>query len=210
VPEEVPIERITAVLDANAFLDLCSIHDLSRAKPEATEKREARARDALLLGICLHEMRAWTYSLRETVDVLARLVPTDSGGLEEQFLKVFFGFVHPETLSGWSVGCADVNDRGNAADRLLMTKALEYGKPLITHDGKLTTRARAAGVEVFSPRKFFTGRLRPGAERRFLSRLKARAPAFARSKRQSTLWARELEGLFVHYRYLLLGRVRLP
>jgi hypothetical protein len=180
-------DRLTAVVDSNVLIDVDSIHNLTRPPKEGQatlSERRARAKDALLLAICFHEMRAKTYSLCEAVDVLVRTVKPGSGGIEEHFVTCGIYFVRPLVLSRWTaLHPPEVNLRGNAADAHFLAKAKEFGKPLITLEAKLTARARAVGVAVFRPAEFYAGRMdRDDAVRRFLLRFRVRARPFRKKR----------------------------
>lgn len=179
--------QFTALVDSNVLIDVDSIHNLARPPTvgqASLQERRVRARDALLLAICFHELRAKTYSLREAVAVLTRDVKPGSGGIEEHFVTCGIYFVRPLVLSRWTaLHPPEINLRGNAADDHFLAKAKEFGKPLITLEARLARRAKAAGVEVFKPAEFYVGRMdRDDAVRRFLQRFKARARAFEKGR----------------------------
>jgi hypothetical protein len=197
-----------AVLDTNVYIDVASIHDLARAQAAERKMRRQRAHDAALLAICFHAEASTTYSLRETVDVLVKKVPPESGGMEELHIKAFALFLIPEVLSRWDpVHPPDVRLSGNAADSHLTDVASERGLPLITKDGEMARRASERNVRAVTPREYWENRVdREREVRRFLSRFKARAPEFARRSAQPRAWALALSQLFDLYRGLLLDR----
>ncbi|WP_242333091.1 hypothetical protein [Anaeromyxobacter sp. SG66] len=200
--------EFAAVLDTNVYIDIVSIHDLLRAPEERREMRVERLRDAALLAICFHENSSTTYGLREGADVLAELVPPESGGFEEQHLKAFSYFVYPHVLSRWHVVHPnDVNVRANAADRHLTDFAFENGLPLVTLDARMGERAAARGVSVLTPRGYWELRMNSDAAvQRFFRRYRSNAPVFARSTSQPRPWVVALDQLYEQYRRLLLGR----
>lgn len=208
--EAAPTEpNYSAVLDSNTYIDIVSVHDLLRAPPEKREMRVERLREAALLAICFHECADTTYSLREAAVVLYERVPADSGGFEEQHIKVVARFLYSEVLPRWrAYHPNDIDLRGNAADRHLTDFAIERGLPLITKDATMTEKAVKRGARVFSPRDFRVLRKmdEEQAVKRFFGRFKAKAPPFARSTDQPRQWRSALDGLYYQYRRLLLGR----
>jgi hypothetical protein len=112
-------------------------------------------------------------------------------------------------LSRWRAIAAKEGDalRSNAADRHLEEFAFVHKKPLVTRDRRLTERARARRVEVYSPREFWGGRLDvSNGVQRFLRWFAAESPAFARRHDDPGKMAHVLRDMFTLYRYLLLGR----
>lgn len=201
--------EVTAVLDSNALIDVYSLHNLAEAaEPEKKEYRIHRSRNALLLVIYLDEIHALTYGLREAVDVLRVRVPPGTAAPELAFTTAVVHFVKDYLVPHWeSMFPTDESPRSNAADRHLEEFARVHAKPLITCEAALTARARRSGVEVFSPREFWDGRLdvERGAQR-FLRRFRSSEGPFLRTQEQRGEWSRVLVHLFEFYRYLLLRR----
>jgi hypothetical protein len=170
--------------------------------------RLTRARDALLLSIFFYETRAMTYSLYESLAKTVELVPPKNVTEETQYTIAVVHFVRPVALSRWDLRFPDdVDPRKSEADRFLVDRALEFGKPLITHDAAMTRRARARGVEVFTPAQFFTGRMDEAkAVRRFLLRYRTSMKPFARTKEHAENWATLLGRIYEDYVGLLMGR----
>ncbi len=216
IPEvRVPFEQITAVVDSNVVLELYSIHDIARAPAASKQARVDRARDSLLLAIYLDQIGATTYSLSEAIEVTRQRVPSDTRPEEGDrfyellFTTFFIWFVKEVVLSRWNVIAAKEGDplRSNAADRHLEDFAHTHKKPLITNEAKLRKRARERGVDVYSPRHFWDGRLDVAkGSQRFLRRFAAESPTFARRYEDPPRRARMLPDMFEFYRYLLLDR----
>ncbi len=215
VERRVEFAGITAVIDSNVLLELYSCHDIARAPQDAKQYRIDRARDSLVLAIYLDQVRATTYGLFEAIEINRQRVPpgpvADAGerSYELLFTTMFVWFVKDHVLTRWQPIAARDHDklRSNAADRHLEDFAYEHRKPLITREAKLAKRARARGVEVYSPREFWEGRLDvTNAGQRFLRRFDAERVIFARKYPDATERLRVLRDMFEFYRYLLLGR----
>lgn len=204
-------DQFTAVVDSNVLIDAHSIHNITATPPEdlaAREMRLLRAREALLLSICFHETRAMTYSLYESLAKTVELVPPKSITAETQYTIAVVHFVRPVALSRWGLLYPDdVDPRKNEADRFLVDKAVEFRKPLVTHDAAMTRKARARDVEVFTPAQFFTGRMdETKAVRRFLLRYRNSMKPFARKQEHAENWATLLDRIYGDYVDLLSWR----
>lgn len=208
-------DRLTAFLDSNVLIDAHSIHNIT-ATPSgdlaANEMRVARARDALLLSICFYEMRALTYSLYESLAKTVELVPPGRETAETHYTTCVIHFVRPVALARWDLRYPnDVDPRKSEADRFLVDRAVEFGKPLITHDGGMTRKARARGVDVFTPAQFCAGRMNEmKAVRRFLWRYRTSMRPFARKMKHAEEWATLLGDIYEAYAGLLAVRRTSP
>jgi hypothetical protein len=222
-----------AVLDTNVMLDVYSCHDLANeyrkggdvAGPEATYRR-ARARESLMLAIYLHSIRATTYGLHHEVPrMLTEMVdPAAHGAWENHFTTLFVHFVKDEVLFGWRDEFVPDNDlgvEGEAADERLLTYARDNKISLITNEGfkvrgvkdkKLRARAKAQGVEVFTPREFYEGKLdEVPAMQAFLKRFAERAPAYIKQHNREfgpSKVGDSLKLLLGVYRHILFGEIR--
>lgn len=212
VPEKrVEFAEINAVVDTNVVVELYSCHDIARASADSKQDRIDRARDSLVLAIYLDQVRATTYVLYEAIEINRQRVPPGPipDSYELLFTTLFIWFVKDRVLARWQPIAAREHDalRSNAADRHLEDFAYEHKKPLITREAKLTKRARARGVEVYSPREFWEGKLDVAKEgQRFLRRFDAERAPFARKYPDATERLHVLRDMFEFYRYLLLGR----
>ncbi len=210
----IEVDSITAVVDTNLLLDVYSCHDLAgayeRLLPELGERvfeqpdlkyRMARARESFLLALYFHEIRATTYSLHhEPLALLCLRAPPAPGGhsLEADFVRVFIHFTHEHVIPNWTVAMPSEPqvERGNEADDALLDYARQRALPLITNEGSsavglrddhgLRKKAKDAGVDVFTPREFYAGKI---VERRaiddFLGRYQEHVPRYkARRERE--------------------------
>jgi len=178
-----------AVIDTNVIVDLYSWHDfndhfdsrVSYASSDdvslddpVSKMRFSRARRALLLAIHLHNTKAITYSLSESVTLLKRLTQFDAQGKpldpderirREAFTKTFLWFVKRRLLTDWKDGMRVADLSSNEADRALVAFANEHSLPLITNEGftatgvnprKLMQRlARESGVRIVQAADFY-------------------------------------------------------
>lgn len=156
----------TEVLDSNLlidFFDFHHVHDLWNGGKPVDEarlvQRCTRMRDALLLGMGFHAMKARTYTLtHEPLNLLERFAPPEANGLQTAFVRAAQLYVRAEVLSDWLIVNPDDDGNpeptGSRADRELARVASEYGLPLITLDGDLRKRAAKAGVVVLSPHEY--------------------------------------------------------
>lgn len=190
--------QIIAVVDTNLLLDLWSCHDMWAAYEKephgdtpAHLYRRVRAREALLLAMHLHRIKAGTWSLRtEAIDLLRKNVPTHaSREFKTHFTTLFSHFVMSEILQDWSPGVDDgAVVRGDAADDALVAYAKEHGLPLISNEGLATTgqivekkdglrdKARRGGIVVFTPEEYRRGKIEDAqAIEHFLQQFDAKA-----------------------------------
>ena len=202
------------VLDTNVFLDIHSCHDINRKyfelgvegidEPGAVYRR-ARARESILLAAYLNKIGGVTHSLsNEAIDRLTELVPPDAEETpetqpEKHFTTNFIHFVKDFVLPNWRpsiVAPKDEKPTGNAADAWLVAYAKEQGFPLVTNEGfkptgyvegKIVKRAREAGVEVFTPRDFYEGKMDVESEiDAFLQRFRDGAREYLRGRTDKT------------------------
>lgn len=151
-----------AVVDTNVLVDLYSWHDFHehfermvtwassdpvRLDDAQSRMRIARAREALLLAIRFHKLRASTFSISEAVRVVTRSAEFSNGkplgdderAYREAFIKTFLWFVRERLLAGWDAKMLTTDAKGNDADDLLLAYAKENSVPLITNEGYTAT-----------------------------------------------------------------------
>lgn len=221
-------DDLTAVVDTNVVLDVFSTHDLSReyedigitglTSLDATYRR-ARARESLLFAIFLNEIGASTYSLHS--ELLAKIQdcvdPSAQDSLETHVTTSVTHFVKPYLLDRWKGCIAPGPDELSKtdADRELVRFATEHGLPLITNEGfgphgvsniKLRKRAQKAGVDVFTPRQFYDGKLEENvAIEGFLSAFREARPEYLAKHPKPQIASTSLDVLFGLYHHVLLG-----
>jgi hypothetical protein len=139
--------------------------------------RLGRARDALLLAIHFADTGATTFGsqgeLSKILDDRVPPVPGEDGG-DDWLLAHLTQSIHVTSLAlhGWTHTGPSVaeTERGNDADHWLVDRAAEKKIPLITNEGLkvdgsidyrkgIWKKAAAAGVQAFTPRGYFTGKL---------------------------------------------------
>jgi rRNA-processing protein FCF1 len=200
--KEAATAEILAVLDTNVLLDIYSSHDLLRTYERLGEGavddismvyRRARARESLLVVNYFNKVKADTFSLYEAIEQLERHAPSAKGGtsFESAFTRTFIWFVRDYVLPDWEMRMPKEpgNERSNEADQALIRYAKELNLPLITNEGYtqagivdrgLRLEAKKAGVQVFTPKEFYTDKIEAediDAEA-FLSRFREQAPRY--------------------------------
>lgn len=231
------LQEVGAVLDTNVLLDIYSGHDLLAAydnlgaeQPNAPELvfRRVRARDGVLLASYLHKQRITTCSLdNEFQSRLRKLAPpTETADFECHFTTFFVWFVKDHILPDWNAAFVERNDaglKGTSCDTVLLDVACENGLPLITNEGfgvdgvndatlkakSLRARANAAGVEVYTPREFFSGKLdEQKTIEEFLHAFNQRAPAYVAQHEHPHVAKDSLLWILPAYEHVLLGTVK--
>jgi hypothetical protein len=143
---------------------------------------------------------------------------------DKHYTIFFVHFVYPRALGGWATGSDPRLDQRIAdPDGHLLEIARENGLPLITNEcyspegidertdnsrrrKKLRHRARAAGVQVFTPREFWDGKIDAEAEAEdFLRRFREAAPAYAAAHSRPDIARNSLDALNALYNHVLLG-----
>jgi hypothetical protein len=174
--EELTFDKPIAVLDTNVVLDAIScVHLVKHAEGESDPTarsstfRRQKARECLLLSIYLNSVKATTYSIFEATRIAVREISPDAhGALETHAMIIWTHYVKDTVLPDWTMispSNGDDEPVGNAADALLVEKALEFGVPLITHEGVsldgvnpksgIRKKANAAGVRVMTARELY-------------------------------------------------------
>src|SRR5262245_52414048 len=142
----------------------------------------------MILGWCLHKVRAASVSLpAESVRVLTKMAePSAVLDFGTHFTTWFVWFVKDYVLDGWHDGIVpgiDTGLKGGECDDLLVELCRVSRIPLITNEGYtlagvsaanakgLRAKAVTAGVSVYTPRQFWSGKIGPGSAcRQFLTR----------------------------------------
>jgi hypothetical protein len=224
----VPVERgvYAAVVDTNVLLEIFSAHDVLEADVEHAWqvdrpkplRRRARARDALLLAMCLHRIGARTYSLRgELTALIQARVPPGSIDDRIDYVDVFRGLVRPTALWGWKCRLGPPDDaRGTDADDALIEFARAHGLPLITNEGiaedgtrstdprKIPRKALLAGVSVLRPGEFFADKIDTRRETSaFLAAMERGARDFVLAHRDRQAATASLSWIGRYYRKIL-------
>lgn len=162
---------------------------------EAVTFRVERAREATILALHFHRTGATTFGLRdEMLTVLTRNAPPSelASNYRSAFTMVYVWFVRDRLLHGWNhtVPRKLDRERGNEADRALVSAAKEMGVPLISYEGyshdgtidegKLVRRhAREEQVTVLLPRQYYAGRVdEPLVVDAFFRKFNREAPAY--------------------------------
>lgn len=166
--------------------------------------RRIRSREATLLGWFLHVTNARTIGLHhELVRILTKLVdPEVKNTVEWQHIQLSIYLLKDHVLSLWRndvLPDRDADIKGDGCDDLLLELARDHRAPLITNEGyslqgvsiadktKLRARALDAGLEVRTPREFWTRRVGAQTEPercdRFLARFDRVAPKFIQSQK---------------------------
>ena len=208
-----------AVVDTNILVDLYSWHDwlehfesrmpaivavpdLSDAK---TAWRKARAREALLLALYLHKIRATTFSLSEGLTTIKELSDASTKGQwKDAFTRTFLWYVKEQLLSDWREGMKLSAAVGNAADDELLAFAKEHSLPLVTSEGytpvgisgsnRMRKRARQAAVQVVTAADFYAGKIDEEDEANaFLLRFRKGAAGYVRAHRKQHGMSRGVE-----------------
>jgi hypothetical protein len=140
--------------------------------------RTTRARDGLLLAIYMDAIGATTFGshgeMQERLNALVPPAPGEDGGKnwELDFVTLMLHLVFDQVLKGWTHTCPEEAEieRKNAGDQWLVDQAKRLEIPLVTNEGLrvdgttdpksgIRKKATAAGVQVFTPREFFKGKL---------------------------------------------------
>jgi hypothetical protein len=224
-----PNTKPIAVIDTNVILDVISIHDLTReyGKPHDDLDapnlifRRARARESILAMIYLNKIEATTFNLHgELLEQLERYAPPGQDTPETYFVNTFLWFVKDHVLREWDwiIPTQPGEERGDAADQVLVNAAKEWGVPLITNEGfnakgygegEIGERATAAGVTWYHPRKFYEGKIDETTEiEAFLGRCREKAPTYLAEHKQrhnDDSVATWLPLVLGSYRHVLLG-----
>jgi hypothetical protein len=230
-PERFDIDtsEVVAVVDTNVLLDLHSCHDLVHSydksggpeTPETTYRRK-RAKEGLTLAIYLHETRATTWSVASepVARMLANVDPNAGDTLEFHYAMLFSNYVLPHVLHGWAPGMPPTPDpamTGNRADAALVAYAQQHGKPLITNEGIshsgtrntdkwLLKRARAAGVQIFSPEDFYQGKINVRrAARRFIAAFRRGVWDFVQTMPKPAFVSETVPLIDGYFRFVLLN-----
>ncbi len=225
------------VMDTNVFVDIHSCADVTEdfnrlhatlgaaaLDDRAITYRIARAREAMLLAMCLHKTKATSISLRhEAIAILERRSPPARGGtsVEADHTRVFAWFVKDYCLRGWNpvVTTAHGKVERNAADRAHVALAAEKGVPLVSTEGygrdgsidetKLIRReARAHNVTILTPREYYAGKIDEDEEiAAFLQRFEDRASTFLERRGKRDAMPTLLSNVHGFYRFVLRGEI---
>jgi hypothetical protein len=225
------------IVDTNVWLDIHSCHDVSEnfdalhaqigdaaIDDPAITYRLARARDAALLAMYFHKIKATTMALtHEAIELLRRRSPPAPGGsdLRADFTRAFAHFVHPFCLRRWTSVITTEHGmvNANAADRAHVALARARSIPLISNEGLrrdgtidhsklIRVEAAAAGVTVLTPRQVFENQINEEEEiEAFLTRFRERVPVYL-ERRGIRDRMGELLGIIIGmYRMTLRGEV---
>jgi hypothetical protein len=223
-----------AVVDTNVVMDMRSCADLvqeyergasdlaAARTPEAIFRR-ARVRESMILAWYLHKVGAVTFSLPdESVRILTRMAdPSAARDFGTHFTTWFIWFVKDYVLDRWYEGFVpgiDTGLKGSDCDDLLVELCCASHVPLITNEGYtlagvsasnpkgLRAKALAAGVSVYTPRQFWSGRIGPGSAcRQFLKRFDKQARRFLHGFQRGTPVVGTLGHMQGYYAHVFFG-----
>jgi len=212
------------MLEIYSCADLADEYTVNEvADSPAAVYRRARAREALLLAIYLHEAKVATWSLaNETLNHMQRVAdPKKLDDPKTHFTYVFVNYVKDEVLPGWKAiltSPADEGLKGSACDAYLLRVAQHNGVPLVTNEGYsakgiddshgLRRQGRDAGARVFTPREYWSGKINPKrAARRFIQAFRKGVPHYLRHKAGNNVRdaARIFEWIDGYFHHVLLG-----
>ncbi|MBL8940796.1 MAG: hypothetical protein JNM69_39995 [Archangium sp.] len=217
---------VDLILDTNVLVEIYSAADLYRAAEEHELRdtltagidsdelrfRRARVRDSLLLAWYLSESNQTSRSLGdEATRTLTRDAnPSELGEFRSQFIQVSIYFVKDYLLARWNPTVESGDVRGNAADRILVSRAKELGVPVVSHevhsDRALRKAARVEGVQVMTPREYWQPHQNEdSAIRALLHRFGAAAPRFLEAQSNSSAARNALATRLAYLKYVLLG-----
>ena len=224
---EIGTDDLTAVVDTNVLIDIFSCHDLNQLLMQLGEDgfldrnaiyRRARARESLLLAIHLHSLGAKTYSVYEPARLMERIVdPEAVQSLETHFTTHVLHFVRDYILQNWEIRFPGEEDgqKGNAADAALLMFAKEHNIDLITNEGftpagivdeKLRLMAKREGVQVFTPREYWEGKIDPDMVAiKFLEGFSCAAPKYCAQAENPNVAEDSLLMMQGYYEHILLG-----
>lgn len=212
------------ILDTNVLLEIFSAADLYRAaehKPEGEidslelRARRARIRESLLLAWYLSESSQTSRSLGDeaTRTLIRDADPKDLREFRSQFVQVSIYFVKDYLFERWNASVESGDLRGNQADRALVSRAKEFGVPLVSHevraDKALMKAARREGVQVVTPREYWQQHQNEDeAIGVFLRRFEAVAPRFLETQAKSPAAETAVAMRLAYFKYVLLGEHR--
>jgi len=173
----------------------------------------------MLLAMYFHRIRATTYSLREGNRLmLAKVDPEAHDTWETHYTKTFIHFVQARLLTGWTAGmplASEGDPKGNAADAALIAYAQAHRRPLVTNEAftrhgtradKMRREASVAGVQVFTPKEFYSGKIDEAAAiDDFIERFRAEAPSYIRHHYEPEIIGNTMAFLEGYYRHILRG-----
>lgn len=201
------MKSVQAVVDTNVVLDIYSITDLSRAHESGGDDdtperlfRRVRLRESLMLAWLFHVTHAVTVSLpNELQRLAARHAPPDAKGtVELQHMQLSIYLQKDLVLSNWVALMENVDEGlvGSKADAALLDLCRKYRAPLITNEGYsvagvsdshgLRAKAISAGIRVFTPRQYWSGKIGETSTRKFLARYDAVSKRFVRRQNSTS------------------------
>ncbi len=228
--------RVDCIIDTNVIADVytcASIVQTYQAGPSTKETVQtlyvrARARESLILLWHLHcsASTSWSLPLESTRTILKIADPRAATDFGTHWTTWVVWFVKDYILDRWnSLSGRDANGelKGNDCDDLLLETSRLARLPLITNEGytpsgisaadpkKLRAKAIAAGVPVYTPRQFWSGKINPKrASRKFLARMDAKAPKFLKGHTRSPQVAKTLDVMRGIYQFILFGLTSQP